>query len=96
MKFFILLVTFFATIAWAQDEVVNMDAPNMKLGLYSNPKQTEGTVNERFHGTAETSSTGGTSATCPECGDPIRLPEKSDYSNNANDVELGTKADGQQ
>lgn len=97
MKFLILLVTVFSVTAWSQEEAINMNDVNLNIGLSSNDKETEGTVNERHHASAERSTTGGTRATCPECGDPSQLPNSTAFKRQSTGpVDDGSEADGQE
>jgi hypothetical protein len=96
MKFLILLVTLFAMNSWAQDEF-NPDAPNMKIGLYPNPRQTQAATNNPYSAKVETATTGGTSATCPECGDPSQLPDNTAFIRQSGTTTgTGETTDGQQ
>jgi len=96
MKFLILLITVFSTMAWSQEETINMNDVNLKIGLSSNDKETEGTVNDKYHSAAENSMTGGTRATCPGCGDPSKREANTNAIADSVVVEEGKKADGQQ
>ena len=96
MKVLILLITVFSMAAWSQEEPLNRSDVNLKIGLSSNDKETEGTVNNRYHSAAETSMTGGTRATCPDCGDPSQLPDSTAFKGKSGATTDGTGSDGQQ
>lgn len=97
MKFLILLITVVSMSAWSQEEPINLNDVNLKTGLSSNEKETEGTVNDAYHASAERSTTGGTRATCPDCGDPSQLPDNTAFKRQSGKSgDEGTGSDGQQ
>lgn len=91
MKFLIVLITVFSTVAWSQE--FNEADPNLKIGMNN---RFEASVTAPAYPGIESQVVGSTSNTCPECADPVQLPVNTTFSRDSSAVEEGDKADSQQ